>query len=75
MPIKTTFKYLGLNLATTKSEIVKNVKAQTLKYINHVNSRACTGNKSIDNAIRSAYAKSLFLFMIPPVLANNLMSE
>lgn len=75
MPIRTTFKYLGLELATTKAEILKNVKAQVVRYSNHMNGKACTEVPGIDNAIRSAYAKSLFLFMMPPLIANNLISE
>jgi len=37
--------------------------------------KACTEVPDIDNAIRSVFAKSLFLFMMPPLIANNLISE
>ncbi len=46
-----------------------------LTYVANVGSKTCTGDKSCDNTIVSAYARSLFLFMVPPLVANDILGE
>jgi hypothetical protein len=73
MKIVEKFKYLGLELGTTKLEIEKNARTQVQKYVAIVHGKVNTGDEGCNNAVVSAYARSLFLFMMPPLVANNIL--
>lgn len=75
MKIVSTFKYLGLNLHTTVTATAKAAIEQIHKYVSIIRNKARTGVEGLDNAVISAYARSLYLFMIPPLIANNLCTE
>jgi hypothetical protein len=40
-----------------------------------IKGRTSTGRKDIDNAILSAYGRSLFLFFLPPLIANQMITD
>ena len=67
-------KYLGLHISTVNAETVKLVTAQVRKYVDYVSHRSHTGNIGLENSIQAAYAKSLCLFMLPPLVAADLMN-
>ena len=73
MKIVEKFKYLGLELGSTKAEIEKNARTQVQKYVSIVHGKVNTGDEGCNNAVVSAYARSLFLFMMPPLVANNIL--
>jgi hypothetical protein len=59
-----------MQVTTTQIGTVNAVRAQVQRYVNHVGSKAKTGVESLDTSMRAAYAKSLCLFLLPPLVAN-----